>query len=153
VQTAAVLPEKLPAPGRREKRAIRVSPVVVESATKDAAGVYALLNTRAEGLTADEAEARLAEHGPNVLAKDQRPGFAKLLWRAVLNPLVILLAVLAAVSFATGDARAAIMMIVMILLSVGLKLVQEARADSAAAKRSPSRTSFPATSCSWPPAT
>jgi hypothetical protein len=32
---------------------------------------------------------RLAEHGPNVLAKDQRPSVGRLLWHAVLNPLVI----------------------------------------------------------------
>ena len=50
------------------------------------------------------------------------------------NPLVILLAVLATVSFATGDARAATMMLLMIVLSVGLKLIQEAKASSAAAK-------------------
>ena len=100
----------------------------------DAAGVYAQLKTRPEGLTADEADARLAEHGPNVLAKDRRPGVPKLLWRAVRNPLVVLLAVLAAVSFATGDPRAASVILVMIALSVGLKLVQEAKASSAAAK-------------------
>jgi len=130
----AVLPRKLLVPKRREKLSIHVSSLVVESAAKDTAGVYALLNTSAEGLTADEAAARLAEHGPNVLAKDQRVGLGKLLWRAILNPLVVLLAVLAAVSFATGDARAATVMLVMILLSVGLKLIQEAKASSAAAK-------------------
>src|SRR5581483_9314970 len=46
----------------------------------------------------------------------------------------ILLAVLATVSFSTGDPRAGSMMALMIILSVGLKLYQEARADSAAAK-------------------
>ena len=51
-----------------------------------------------------------------------------------INPLVILLAVLATISFATGDARAGIVMSLMIALGVGLKLIQEARADSAAAK-------------------
>ena len=57
-----------------------------------------------------------------------------MLWHAILNPLVILLGVLSVVSFATGDPRAGAMMLCMILLSVGLKLVQESRADSAAAK-------------------
>jgi len=113
---------------------MRVAQAVVDTVSLDAAGIYARLRTRPEGLTVDEAAARLAEHGPNVLAKDQRPGFLKLLWRAVLNPLVILLAVLAAVSFATGDARAATMMVLMIALSVGLKLIQEAKANNAAAK-------------------
>jgi Mg2+-importing ATPase len=69
-----------------------------------------------------------------VLAKDQRVGFGKLLGHAVLNPLVVLLAVLAAISLASGDAPAAIVMAFMILLSVGLKLFQEAKANGAAAK-------------------
>ena len=71
---------------------------MVESAAMDAAGVYARLATRPEGLTADEAAARLAEYGPNVLAKDQRARIGKLLWHAAINPLVILLAVLATIS-------------------------------------------------------
>ena len=112
-----VLPKRLLARSH-EKRSMRVSQAVVDTVALDAAGVYARLETRPEGLSAIEAEARLAEHGPNVLAKDQRPGILRLLGRAVLNPLVILLAVLAAVSFATGDPRAAIMMLLMIALSV-----------------------------------
>ena len=51
-----------------------------------------------------------------------------------LNPLVILLAILSAVSFATGDARAGTVMAVMVALSVGLRFLQQARADTAAAK-------------------
>jgi len=106
----------------------------LEGASADPAAVYARLATRAEGLTSVEAAAKLAAHGPNVLARDQRPSLAKLLWHAVLNPLVILLAVLATVSFATADPRAGSMMLLMIALSVGLKLFQEARAGSAAAR-------------------
>ena len=95
---SAHLPKRLLATGRHQGRAIRVAPVVVESAALDARGVYAHLKTRPEGLTTAEAEARLAEYGHNVLAKDQRPGLFGLLWHAVLNPLVILLAVLATIS-------------------------------------------------------
>ena len=88
---SAVLPKHALVADRPKVAAIRVSPVVVESAALDAVGVYARLKTRAEGLTADEAAQRLAEYGPNVLAKDQRIGIGKLIWHAVLNPLVILL--------------------------------------------------------------
>ena len=111
-----------------------MSQIVVESAALDAAGVYARLASRPEGLTAGEVAARLAEYGPNVLAKDQRAGVFKLFWHAAINPLVILLAVLATVSFATGDVRAGAVMSLMIALGVGLKLFQEAKADGAAAK-------------------
>src|SRR5678815_3547203 len=96
-----------------ERAAIRVSPLVLEAAGLDVSDVYARLATRAGGLGADQVAARLAEHGPNVLARDRRVGFPRLLWRAVLNPLVILLAVLAIVSFSTGDPRAGSMMILM----------------------------------------
>jgi Mg2+-importing ATPase len=129
----ADLPKRLLATDPSKISTIRVSPIIVESASMDAAHVYATLRTRPEGLTAAEATARLEQYGPNVLAKDQRPGFAKLLWRAVLNPLVMLLAALATISFATGDVRSGLMMLSMIILGVGLKLVQESRAEYAAA--------------------
>ena len=104
--SAAVLPKRVLVSDLPKTPAIHVSPVVVEAAALDAAGVYTRLKTRAQGLTPDEAATRLVEIGPNVLAKDQRPGLMKLLWRAMRNPLVILLAVLATISFATGDPRA-----------------------------------------------
>ena len=101
---------------------------MLQTAALDPAAVFARLSTRPAGLTAGQAAARLAEHGPNVLPRDERPGIARLLWRSVRNPLVLLLAVLATISIATGDPRAATMMVLMIALSVGLKLFQEARA-------------------------
>ena len=58
----------------------------------------------------------------------------RLLWRAAINPLVLLLTELACISFATGDVRAGFVLSLMIVLAVWLKLVQKARADSAAAK-------------------
>ena len=129
-----ILPKHLFAAIRREKPQIQVSQVVIDSAAMDVAGLYARMATRPDGLTSQEATGRLAEHGPNVLAKDQRAGLGKLLKHAAINPLVILLAVLATISFATGDARAGIVMSLMIAMGVGLKLIQEAKADSAAAK-------------------
>ncbi len=113
----AVLPKTLLAKSH-EKPSLRVSPAVLACAPLDVTGAYAQLKTQPEGLSAEEAEARLKQHGQNVLAKDRRPGLLTLFWRAVRNPLVILLAVLAGVSFATGDPRAAFMMLLMIALSV-----------------------------------
>ncbi len=130
----AILPKHVFAAVYPEKSEIQASKLVVQAATMEAASLLDRLVTRASGLTAEEASERLAEHGPNVLAKDQRPGMARLVWNAVINPLVLLLTVLAFISFATGDARAGVMMSLMILLGVGLKLFQEAKADSAAAK-------------------
>jgi P-type Mg2+ transporter len=111
-----------------------VSSVLTQAAEMDAAEVYSELGSQASGLSKEEAKRRRQIHGPNVLAKDQRPGIATLILHSVLNPLVILLAVLSCVSFVTGDYRAGSMMMLMILLGVTLKLYQEAKADNAAAK-------------------
>lgn len=129
-----VIPKHVFAAIRREKPQIRVSQDVIETASLNSADVLTRWASRPEGLTSEEVAQRLAEYGPNVLAKDQRAAFSKLLWRAVMNPLVILLAVLASISFVTGDIRAGTVMAMMITLGVGLKLLQEAKADSAAAK-------------------
>ena len=131
---AAVFPKHIFASIAGHPKQIVVSPILIESAAMDAARIFERFATRSEGLTTEEVKTRLAEHGSNVLAKDQRPSLAKILWRAVLNPLVVLLAVLASVSFITGDVRAGGMMCLMLILGVGLKLIQEAKADSAAAK-------------------
>jgi P-type Mg2+ transporter len=128
-----VLPARLLA-NRHAQRSMRPSQTLVDAVALDIPAIYARMRTRAEGLTAEEAEARLAEYGPNVLARDRRPGFLRLLGRALVNPLALLLATLAAVSFATGDARAATVMLLMITLSVGLRLFQETKASNAAAK-------------------
>jgi hypothetical protein len=82
----AVLPKTVLAKSR-EKRSMRVSQAVIDTVALDAAGVYAYLKTRADGLTTAEADARLAEHGQNILAQDRRPGLLQLFWHAVLNPL------------------------------------------------------------------
>jgi Mg2+-importing ATPase len=92
-----------------------------------------LCESRVEGLPQAEAERRLTIHGPNEIATEGPAGWPVRLLHTLKNPLVILLAVLAAVSLATGDVRAATVMVLMIVLGVGLRFTQEARADAAAA--------------------
>jgi P-type Mg2+ transporter len=87
----------------------------------------------ANGLTTKEAERRLKAYGPNEVAAQRPMTWPVRLLRAVRNPLVILLSALAALSVATGDVRSAVVMAVMVILGVGLRFVQEARADRAAA--------------------
>jgi Mg2+-importing ATPase len=107
---------------------------LLKAARQSADALFADLKTQASGLPSEEAEARLERHGPNAVAKDEGRGRSGLLVHALLNPLVVLLAVLAGVSLLTGDARAAVVMAMMVLLGVSLRFVQEARADSAAKK-------------------
>ena len=131
---SGLLPKNLLAAIRDDRPHTQISHILVEAATMEIPSVLARFSTRPEGLTSDDARARRAQYGPNVLARDQRTSLGWLFWRAVLNPLVILLAILASISFATGDPPAGIVMSLMIALGVGLRLIQEAKADSAAAK-------------------
>ena len=72
--------------------------------------------------------------GPNEVAQERQRGWFIRLLIILRNPLVVLLAVLSSISYATGDMRAGTVMACMVLLSVTLRFVQEARADAAAAK-------------------
>ena len=76
----------------------------------------------------------MEQYGPNVVAQEQRYRRLRILGHACVNPLVILLLVLAAVALMTGDARAATVMLSMVVLGVALRFIQESRADNAAAK-------------------
>ena len=129
-----MLPRNLRRAPRPVSSSIRVSPVLAELAEAEPAAALERLGSSQEGLSDEEAARRLEQHGPNVVASDEGHTRLRLLLRACLNPLVLLLAVLATVSLATGDVRAAAVMTVMIVLGVGLRFAQEARADAAAEK-------------------
>ena len=113
---------------------IQVSPAVIEAAQMTGADLLVKLQTVPGGLTQATAEERARKVGPNEVAQEKPQTWPIRLLKIVRNPLVILLATLSAVSFATGDARAGTVMAMMVVLSVGLRFLQEARADAAAAK-------------------
>jgi Mg2+-importing ATPase len=108
--------------------------VLAEAARLETSEVFSRMKTSPQGLSEGEAASRLAEVGPNVVAAGQHRGWPWRLLTATRNPLVILLAVLAAISFATGDVRAGSVMTLMVSIGVLLRFVQETRADVAAAK-------------------
>jgi P-type Mg2+ transporter len=113
---------------------LRAAEPVQDAATKESAEVLAALGTRASGLTEAEAAARLEQYGPNEVAREKRESWLQRLYVAARNPLVILLTILAILSFATGDFRAGTVMLLMVVLGMSLRFVQETRADTAAAK-------------------
>jgi Mg2+-importing ATPase len=92
------------------------------------------LGTLLNGLSDEEAAERLEKYGPNEVAREKKQNWVQRLWLASRNPLVILLTVLAVLSFATGDYRAGSVMLLMVGLGLSLRFVQETRADTAAAK-------------------
>ena len=110
------------------------SEAISAAATRDIAEVLQSLGSSPNGLTEAEAEARLAQYGPNTVGQEKKHEWLHRLWTAVRNPLVILLTVLATISYATGDLRAGTVMLLMVVLGVTLRFVQETKADNAAAK-------------------
>jgi P-type Mg2+ transporter len=105
-----------------------------DAAAADPEQLLQQLGTTHEGLTVENATARLRAYGPNLVAHEgQQTLFRELLGRAK-NPLNFLLLTLAALSFFLGDQRAAAVIAVMVLLSVSLAFIQEHRSSNAAAR-------------------
>jgi Mg2+-importing ATPase len=127
-------PDESQIPAKAKEHNIRVSPAVLDAAGKDGDDLLQSLHTASTGLTQSEAELRARTTGPNEVAQERQRGWFISLLIIIRNPLVILLAVLSSISFATGDPRAGSVMAGMIVLSVTLRFLQEARAGAAAAK-------------------
>ena len=90
------------------------------------------LGSSANGLTTEEAEARLRSVGPNEVAHEARHTILGEIVSRSINPLNLLLLTLATASYFIGDQRAAIVIAVMVLLSVSLGFFQEHRSTKAA---------------------
>ena len=114
------------------KNGTPASQQLVEQARADTATVLQQLASQLSGLTAAVAASRLKQYGFNEIAREKHQSALIRLLSNVKNPLVILLTALGVVSFVTGDQRATVVIFVMVLLGVGLRFVQEMRADHAA---------------------
>jgi Mg2+-importing ATPase len=128
------IPRNLRFPHRQTRHTIAANPLLEETARADVPTALTRLESSSNGLSTAEASNRLHRYGPNSVSGSQRHPRLRLFMRALMNPLVVLLAALASLSFATGDVRAALVMIAMIALGVSLRFYQEARADTAAEK-------------------
>jgi P-type Mg2+ transporter len=112
----------------------RTAELIHDAATKDVAETLQRLKTPPNGLTDEEASDRLEIFGANEVAYQKKENWLSRLWVAARNPLVILLTVLAILSYSTGDSAAGTIMMLMVALGMSLRFVQETRADNAAAK-------------------
>jgi Ca2+-transporting ATPase len=96
--------------------------------------VAAQLSTRLDaGLSAAEAQTRLAQHGPNELRERPPTPFWKLVLAQLNNFIVILLVVAAIVSALLGDVIEAVVIMAIVVLNAVLGVVQESRAEQALA--------------------
>jgi len=92
------------------------------------------LRSSLAGLTCEEAACRLQDFGLNLVARERKPTILQEIWGRARNPLNALLLTLAAVSYFIGDMRAAIVIVLMVLLAVGTAFIQEHRSNEAAAR-------------------
>lgn len=89
-----------------------------------------LASNASTGLAAAEAQARKARFGPNDIARKRKTALDVLV-RQLTSPFIYLLAIAAAVAFATGEHFDAGMIILFTLLNTGLGFFQEFRAERA----------------------
>ena len=105
---------------------------LVAAATEALPAALARLATREAGLSGDEAQAVLAQTGPNEVEHEKPLAWYQHLWLCYKNPFNLLLTVLAIVSYLTEDAKATIVIGSMVILSTLLRFVQEGRSNRAA---------------------
>lgn len=102
--------------------------------TEPAAALMERLGSRAAGLTSAEAAAAQRRHGPNTVAETPRLHLAAKVARRLVEPLVAILLVAALVSGLTGDVPGFFIILTIVAVSVAMDVVQEHRAELAAAK-------------------
>ncbi|MFO7548683.1 MAG: cation-translocating P-type ATPase [Acidimicrobiia bacterium] len=85
------------------------------------------------GLSATDAEAHLAEYGPNELEEEpRRPGWLMFLAQFA-NTMIVVLLIAAAITVVIGDLKDAIVITVIVVLNAVIGFVQEYRAEQAMA--------------------
>jgi P-type Mg2+ transporter len=116
----------------------KASDSVRDAAMQETSAVLQRLGASPMGLSEVEAATRLEEYGPNEVAREKKRGWVWRFFVAARNPLVILLIILAIVTFATAQSSSDMiggwLMLVMVVLGLSLRFIQETKADKAAAK-------------------
>lgn len=90
--------------------------------------------TSKTGLDLNETKNRVVLFGLNEIARTHKRHWLKVLWENAKDPLSALLGVLGIVSYISGDIKETVLVVIMMVMSVGLRFVQEIKADKAAEK-------------------
>ena len=104
-------------------------PVEWHQLTADAA--LGRVESRSEGLTAAEFEARLGRLGPNELVERGGRTVWHILWEQLKSVMVVVLIVAGAISFALGEFTDGIAILAIVVLNAVLGVMQEYRAEKA----------------------
>ncbi|WP_321838025.1 magnesium-translocating P-type ATPase [Pseudomonas kulmbachensis] len=105
---------------------------LVAAANTDSAVLIDNLGTHTDGLSEAEAQAQRDQYGLNEVEHEQPLSRWVHLWHCYKNPFNLLLTLLAAVSLATDDIQAAVVIGTMVVLSTLLRFWQEAKSNKAA---------------------
>ena len=105
---------------------------LMRAAQGDPDAALAVVDSRRDGLSQGEAAARLARLGPNEVRHEPPLPWWLHLWQCYRNPFNLLLTVLAGLSYLTQDAKATVVIGVMVALSTLIRFVQEGRSHRAA---------------------
>jgi len=108
------------------------SAAVLEASHGPVSSVFDTLATTAEGLTEQEVAHRVETYGPNAVAHERTTPWPLMLLNNFRNPFILVLIVLGAVSYATGDLRGTVVVSVMVAVSVVMRFFQEFRSSRAA---------------------
>lgn len=98
--------------------------------------VFEKLNTSQKGLTDEEALKRLEEYGYNEPARRKKRTILFQILSKLLNPLVIVLLIIATFSFFFGEKISAVLVMAMAAMSVAISFIQEYKAGKEAEKLS-----------------
>ena len=106
---------------------------------------FATYKTSALGLVDDQVEENPDTYGENVITKGQEDSMIKKIYESIINPFTVILLVIALVSFITNvwlakpgeqDPTTSIIIVTLVLISGGIRFIQELRSDKAASNLS-----------------
>ena len=98
-------------------------------------------HTSLNGLTEEQVEKNRSIYGENMITKGQEDSILKKIYESIINPFTIILLVIATISLVTNvwlakpgqeDPTTSIIIVVLVLISGGIRFVQELRSDKAA---------------------
>ncbi|MCD1276763.1 magnesium-translocating P-type ATPase [Streptococcus sinensis] len=105
----------------------------------------AFYKTSFRGLTEEQVEENRDLYGENIITKGQEDSIFKKIYESIINPFTVILLVIALVSLVTNvwlakpgeeDPTTSIIIVVLVLISGGIRFVQELRSDRAASNLS-----------------
>ncbi|MEM3361753.1 MAG: magnesium-translocating P-type ATPase [Candidatus Anstonellaceae archaeon] len=100
----------------------------------DTTEIFSILNTRKEGLSEQEARKRQKIYGLNEIIKEKKKSLIFKYLSYFLNPLIILLVVVAILSYFLDNQTSAIIIFSLVIISVTFTFYQEKNASDAAEK-------------------